>query len=100
MSEDSRYSMMSSKGAEYLNRAHYRSFSVNIFTGEPLAEFPEGEEFRVVWIAGAGGSGWRWPEAGDAEDLIGGERDDAEHEVAFDLDRAAHAQEPGAEFVL
>src|SRR5208283_2889507 len=56
--------------------------------------------FPWFWIAGAGGSDWRWPEAGDAEDLIGGERDDAEHEVAFDLDRAAHAQEPGGEFVL
>ena len=55
MSEDSRYSMMSSKGAEYLNRAHYRSFSVNIFTGEPLAEFPEGEEFPVVLDCGRRG---------------------------------------------
>jgi len=26
--------------------------------------------------------------------LIDGERDDAEHEVAFDLDRAAHADDP------
>ncbi len=43
------------------------------------------------WFAGARGSGWCWPEAGDAEDLIGGERDDAEHEMAFDLGCAAHA---------
>jgi len=32
--------------------------------------------------------------------LIDGERDDAEHEVAFDLDRAAHADDSCAEFVL
>ena len=51
-----------------------------------------------------GGAPWRFrlaaPDAGDAEDRIGGEGEDAEHEVAFDLDRAAHAQEPGAELVL
>src|SRR5271154_721214 len=38
--------------------------------------------------------------AADAEDLIDGERHHAEHEVAFDLDRAAHAYEPCAEFIL
>jgi hypothetical protein len=48
-----------------------------------VAEFLRATNFPWFWIAGAGGSGWRWPEAGDAEDLIGGERDDAEHEVAF-----------------
>jgi hypothetical protein len=30
-----------------------------------------------------GGSGRRGPDTGDAEDLIGGEGEDAEHEVAF-----------------
>ena len=44
-------------------------------------------------------SGGRGPEAGDAQYLIDGERDDAEHEMALDLDRAAHAQVPGAEFI-
>ena len=47
-----------------------------------------------------GFSGGRGPEAGDAQYLIDGERDDAEHEMALDLDRAAHAQVPGAEFIL
>ena len=46
------------------------------------------------------GSGRRGPELRDAEYLIDGERDDAKHEVAFDLDRAAHADDPCAEFVL
>src|SRR5208282_1266936 len=46
------------------------------------------------------GSGGRGPELREAEYLIDGERDDAEHEVAFDLDRAAHADDPCAEFVL
>ena len=46
------------------------------------------------------GSSRGGPELGDAEYLIDGERDDAEHEVAFDLDRAAHADDPCAEFVL
>ena len=46
------------------------------------------------------GSGQRQPEVGHAEDLIDRERDQAEHEVAFDLDGAAHADEPRAEFIL
>lgn len=32
--------------------------------------------------------------------MIDCKRDEAEREVAFDLDRAAHAHEPGAEFIL
>src|SRR5208283_4510005 len=51
-------------------------------------------------IVSGRGSGRRGPELRDAENLIDGERDDAEHEVAFDLDRAAHADDPCAEFVL
>src|SRR5271170_862697 len=50
--------------------------------------------------AGWRGSGQRRPEARDAEYLIDRERDQAEHEVAFDLDGAAHADEPRAEFIL
>ena len=38
---------------------------------------------------------WRRPEFRDAEDLIDRERE-AEHEVAFDLDGAAHTDEPRA----
>src|SRR5208337_2546138 len=36
----------------------------------------------------------------DANDLIDGERDDAEHEMAFDLERAADAEKSGAELVF
>ena len=36
----------------------------------------------------------------DTDDLIDGERDDAEHEMAFDLDCAADAEGSGAEFVF
>src|SRR5208283_4484651 len=45
-------------------------------------------------------SGRRGPELRDAEYLIDRECHDAEHEVAFDLDRAAHAHGPCAEFIL
>src|SRR5208337_2422184 len=45
-------------------------------------------------------SGRRGPELRDAEYLIDRERHNAEHEVAFDLDRAAHAHGPCAEFIL
>src|ERR1700758_3289334 len=34
------------------------------------------------------------------DDLIDGERDDAEHEMAFDLERAADAEKSGAELVF
>src|SRR5271165_4915336 len=92
---------------ERVNSTFERSLTVqkssrceNLKKSSLLQNSVRARNFPWFWIAGAGGSGWRWPEAGDAEDLIGGERDDAEHEVAFDLDRAAHAQEPGAEFVL
>ena len=46
------------------------------------------------------GSGGRGLKAGDADYLTGGEGEDAEHQMAFDLDRAAHAQHPGGKFVL
>ena len=39
-------------------------------------------------------------EGSDAEFLIDGEGEDAEHQLAFHLDRSAHAHEPAAEFVL
>ena len=39
-------------------------------------------------------SGWRGPELRDADYLIDRECHHAEHEVAFDLDRAAHAHRP------
>src|SRR5271166_265105 len=45
-------------------------------------------------------SGRRGPELREAEYLIDRERHHAEHEVAFDLDRAAHAHGPCAEFIL
>ena len=45
-------------------------------------------------------SGRRGPELRDAEYLIDRECQHAEHEVAFDLDRAAHAHGPCAEFIL
>src|ERR1035441_7990089 len=36
----------------------------------------------------------------EAEYLIDGEDEDAEHQMAFHLDRAAHTHEPAAEFIL
>src|SRR5271165_4566709 len=45
-------------------------------------------------------SGGGGPVVDDADDLIDGERDDAEHEMAFDLERAADAHGPCAEFIL
>src|SRR5215471_2193645 len=45
-------------------------------------------------------SGRGGPEVDDTDDLIDGERDDAEHEMAFDLERAADAEKPGAELVF
>jgi hypothetical protein len=45
-------------------------------------------------------SGRRRPEAYDAKDLIGGEGEDGEHEVALDLDGASHARKPSSELVL
>ena len=65
-----------------------------------LQNSPSAIDFVFFCVAGIRGSGWRRPETCDAEYLIDSEREDAEHEVAFDLDRAAHAQKPGAEFVL
>src|SRR5208283_992093 len=47
-----------------------------------------------------GGSGGGGAEGRDPQDLIGGEDEHAERQVAFDLDGAAHAHEPGAELVL
>src|SRR5271165_2606187 len=58
---------------------------------------------RILTVfAGRSGrrSGRRGPELGDAEYLIDRECHHAEHEVAFDLDRAAHAHGPCAEFIL
>src|SRR3974377_453181 len=46
------------------------------------------------------GSGRGGPAVHDADDLIDGERDDAEHEMAFDLERAADAEKSGAELVF
>src|SRR5271165_5843959 len=45
-------------------------------------------------------SGGGGPVVDDADDLIDGERDDAEHEMAFDLERAADAEKSGAELVF
>jgi hypothetical protein len=44
---------------------------------------------------GRGGAG-----VDDTDDLIDGERDDAEHEMAFDLECAADAEKSGAELVF
>src|SRR5271166_2142241 len=68
---------------------------------EPLAKFIERGEFSLCSRGRSGRrSGRRGPELGDAEYLIDRERQHAEHEVAFDLDRAAHAHGPCAEFIL
>ena len=61
-----------------------------------------------MWIIpGPGGtnpaasrSGGGGPVVDDPDDLIDGERDDAEHELAFDLERAADAEKSGAELVF
>src|SRR5271166_3797134 len=68
---------------------------------EPLAKFIERGEFSLCSRGRSGRrSGRRGPELRDAEYLIDRERHHAEHEVAFDLDRAAHAHGPCAEFIL
>ena len=46
------------------------------------------------------GSGRRGPVVDDADDLIDGERDDALHEMAFDVECAADADKSGAELVF
>ena len=46
------------------------------------------------------GSGRGGPVVDDTDDLIDGERDDAEHEMAFDLECAADAEKSGAELVF
>src|SRR5271165_5342730 len=70
-------------------------------TDEPLAKFIERGEFFPVFAGRSGRrSGWCGPELRDAEYLIDRECHHAEHEVAFDLDRAAHAHGPCAEFIL
>src|SRR5271166_5662929 len=71
------------------------------FSQEPLAKFIERGEFSLCSRGRSGRrSGRRGPELGDAEYLIDRECHHAEHEVAFDLDRAAHAHGPCAEFIL
>src|SRR5271166_3917779 len=68
---------------------------------ELLAEHPErgGIFLRRAGVnpAGSGGGG---PLVDDTDDLIDGERDDAEHEMAFDLECAADAEKSGAELVF
>ena len=49
---------------------------------------------------GAAWSGRGGPAVYYADDLIDGERDDAEHEMAFDLERAADAENLDAELVF
>ena len=46
------------------------------------------------------GSGRGGPVVDDTDDLINGERDDAEHEMAFDLECAADAEKSGDELVF
>src|SRR5271157_2302144 len=68
---------------------------------EPLAKFIERGGFSLCSRGRSGRrSGRRGPELRDAEYLIDRECHHAEHEVAFDLDRAAHAHGPCAEFIL
>src|SRR5271166_2295631 len=70
-------------------------------SNEPFAKFIERGEFSLCSRGWSGRrSGRRGPELRDAEDLIDRECHHAEHEVAFDLDRAAHAHGPCAEFIL
>src|SRR3974377_1948246 len=73
----------------------------NNFSLEPFAKFIERGEFSLFLRGWRGRrSGRRGPELRDAEYLIDRECHHAEHEVAFDLDRAAHAHGPCAEFIL
>ena len=68
---------------------------------EPFAKFIERGEFSLCSRGWSGRrSGRRGPELRDAEYLIDRECHHAEHEVAFDLDRAVHAHGPCAEFIL
>ena len=74
---------------------------IRLVTREPLAKFIERGEFSLCSRGRSGRrSGRRGPELRDAEYLIDRECHHAEHEVAFDLDRAAHAHGPCAEFIL
>src|SRR5271165_5117799 len=78
-----------------------RGFALRFYTEEPLAKFIERGEFSLCSRGRSGRrSGRRGPELRDAEYLIDRECHHAEHEVAFDLDRAAHAHGPCAEFIL
>jgi hypothetical protein len=61
----------------------------------------ERDEFRMHWRAERPGLKRRVRRNRvTAKYMIDSERGDAQHEVAFDLDCAAHAVEPCAEFVL
>src|SRR5271166_4229177 len=80
---------------DFIQRVFYKVYS------EPLAKFIERDEFSLCSRGRSGRrSGRRGPELRDAEYLIDRECHHAEHEVAFDLDRAAHAHGPCAEFIL
>ena len=68
---------------------------------EPLAEFIDLGEFPAPWLDGIPpGVRRAGPEVGNAEDLIDRTWRHAEHEVAFDLDRSAGADEACAELIL
>src|SRR5271166_984538 len=68
---------------------------------ELLAEHPERGEFFLRRAGSEPGlSGRGGPVVDDTDDLIDGERDDAEHEMAFDLECAADAEKSGAELVF
>ena len=66
---------------------------LELFKYELLAEHPERGEFSCAGRVHLAGSGRGGPVVDDTDDLIDGERDDAEHEMAFDLERAADGGE-------
>src|SRR5208282_6944664 len=74
-------------------KSFYRSFLQNGLSEVDFSWAGRGEPGCVR--SGRGG-----PVVDDANDLIDGERDDAEHEMAFDLERAADAEKSGAELVF
>ena len=76
---------------------HHRRPALSI---ELLAEHPERGEFSCAGRVHLAGSGRGGPVVDDTDDLIDGERDDAEHEMAFDLECAADAEKSGAELVF
>src|SRR5208337_722819 len=84
------------------SRSIFNSFAIS---GTPWSFLQNGlSEVDYSWAGrgepGCVRSGRGGPVVDDANDLIDGERDDAEHVMAFDLERAADAEKSGAELVF